>query len=396
MQQLVLKYGVNMTFIKELTFRSLDGKNLSNVYQQFQELRRRVRQREQRAEQEKDLVVQSKLIRIKDQRVPRLQEVTMRPTISGRKSVGNLESHQNGLRFTSSKGEVLDVMYSNIKHAIFQPCDKTTMVLLHFNLKDFIMIGKKKQKDVQFFTEVVEASMNLENSRRSSYDPDELDDEQREREMKKRLNVAFRDFCSKLEKVAAHYDYNLLIDVPFKKSAFEGNPFKEMVLLQPTTNCLVNLTEVPFFVITLSEVEHAHFERVTYATKNVDLTFIFKNWDIPPRTITAINMKYMDIIQDWLNLVEITCTKGPRSIAWTDVMKLVKQEKDIFYLDKDEDGVKKVVGWLFLSADASDDEKEGEDEDEEESSYGGEAEAGSDDDDSDDSDDSVFYLFIAM
>jgi nucleosome binding factor SPN SPT16 subunit len=53
---------------------------------------------------------------------------------------------------------------------------------------------------------------------RYSYDPDELDDEQREREMRKRLNLAFKDFCQKVEKVAAHYDINLMIDVPFKKS----------------------------------------------------------------------------------------------------------------------------------------------------------------------------------
>jgi nucleosome binding factor SPN SPT16 subunit len=113
-----------------------------------------VRQREQKAEQEKDLVVQNKLIRIKDQRIPRLQEVTMRPTITGRKCVGTIEAHQNGLRFISSKQETLDVMYGNIKHAIFQPCDKTTMVLVHFHLRDFILVGKKKQKDVQFYTEV--------------------------------------------------------------------------------------------------------------------------------------------------------------------------------------------------------------------------------------------------
>jgi nucleosome binding factor SPN SPT16 subunit len=357
-QQLVIKYGDKAVFIKELTFRSLDGKNLPTVYQQFQELRRRVRQREQKAEQEKDLVVQTKLIRIKDQRVPRLQEVTMRPQLSGRKCIGTLEAHQNGLRFTSSKAEILDVMYGNIKHAIFQPCDRTTMVLVHFHLKDFILIGKKKHKDVQFYTEVVEASLNLEGSRRSSYDPDELDDEQREREMRKRLNLAFKEFCTKVEKVAAHYDFNLNIDVPFKKSGFHGNWSKEMVQLLPTTHCLVNLTEWPPFVMTLSEIEHAHFERVTYATKAFDLTFIFKNWDLMPRTITAIDMKYMDIIQDWLNLVEITFTKGPRSINWTDVMKIIREEREVFYDDVDDEGVAKPAGWLFLSAEDDDDEEE--------------------------------------
>lgn len=383
-QQLVLKYGPQYTFIKELTFRSSDGKNLQTVYQQFQELRRRIKQRDQKAEQEKDLVVQGKLIKIKDQRVPRLQEVKIRPPLSGKKCVGTLEAHQNGLRFTSSKGEILDLLYANVKHAIFQPCDRTTLVLVHFHLKDFILVNKKKQKDIQFYTEVIETSLNLEGSRRSAYDPDELDDEQREREMKRRLNLAFKDFCSKVEKVAAHYEFNLQIDVPFKKSGFEGNWSKEMVLLQPTTNCLVNLTEWPSFVLTLSEVEHAHFERVTYATKNFDITFIFKNWELQPKTITAVDMKYMDIVQDWLNLVEITFTKGPRSLNWTDVMKIVREEKETFYDDKDEDGLAKPAGWLFLSADGSDEE---DDEDgDEDSSFGDESEseeASSDEDDSD-------------
>jgi nucleosome binding factor SPN SPT16 subunit len=389
MSYLVAKYGQQYAFIKELTFRSHDGKNLATVYQQFQELRRRVRQREQKAEQEKDLVVQTKLIRIKDQRVPRLQEVTIRPQLSGRKCLGTLEAHQNGLRFLSNKQEILDVMYSNVKHAIFQPCDRTTMVLVHFHLKDFILIGRKKHKDVQFYTEVIEASLNLEGSRRSAYDPDELDDEQREREMRKRLNLAFKEFCSKVEKVAAHYDFNLQIDVPFKKSGFEGNWNKEMVLLQPTTHCLVNLTEWPSFVITLSEVEHCHMERVTYATKNFDLTFIFKNWDMPPKTITVIETRYMDIIQDWLNLVEITCTKGPKTINWVDVMKLVKEERDIFYDDQDENGDSKPAGWLFLSVEESDDEDE-DDEAGGDSSFS-EAESDSDEEDSDDDEDSDLY-----
>ena len=128
------------TFIKELTYRSIDGRNLVDEYCLFQELRKRIRQREQKAEQEKDLVTQEKLIRIKDQRVPRLQDLIMRPQISGRKCIGHLEAHQNGLRFTSTKGEILDVMYGNIKHAFFQPCENTLMVLIHFHLKDFIMI----------------------------------------------------------------------------------------------------------------------------------------------------------------------------------------------------------------------------------------------------------------
>ena len=391
MQQLVLKYGDKAVFIKELTFRATDGKNLPTVFQQYQELRRRVRQREQKAEQEKGLVAQEKLIRIKDQRIPRLQEVAMRPSINRGKCVGQLEAHQNGLLFRAAKSpqeNSLEVMYNNIKHAIFQPCDKSTMVLVHFNLHNPIMIGKKKHSDVQFYTEVIEASENLASTKaqRNAYDPDEIEGENREREMRRRLNMAFRDFCTKVENVAKHYEYDLQIDAPFKKSGFMGNHTREMVLLQPTTNCLVNLTEWPSFVLTLSEVEHVHFERVTYATKAFDITFIFKDWNIVPRTITAIQTQYMDRIEDWLNLVEITYTKAPRAINWTEVMKIVRSERDIFWDDVDDDGEKRPPGWSFLSAEDGDGSDE-DDGDEESSFEGGSDESSEEEEDSDDESD---------
>ena len=200
---------------------------------------------------------------------------------------------------------------------------------------------------------------------RYGFDPDELDEEQREREIRKRLNLAFKEFCQKVEKVAQHYDFPLNVDVPFRKSGFEGNANKEMVLIQPTTHCLISVTEIPFFVLTIADIDHVHFERVTYATKNFDLTLIFKDFTLPPKTITAIDVKSKDTIQDWLNLVEITYTEGPRSLAWGAVMETVRDavEQGTFYLTEDVDGEKKPAGWSVLSIEESDDEEEGEDED---------------------------------
>ena len=40
--------------------------------------------------------------------------------------------------------------------------------------------------------------------------------------MRKKLNLAFKEFCSKVEKVAAHYEFKLQIDVPFRKLGFTG------------------------------------------------------------------------------------------------------------------------------------------------------------------------------
>jgi len=92
---------------------------------------------------------------MRDQRIPRMADLTMRPFVSGKKTTGTLETHTNGLRFTSKKHEIIDVMFSNIKHSLFQPCENEVMVLIHFHLKNPVLIGKKKTKDVQFFTEVV-------------------------------------------------------------------------------------------------------------------------------------------------------------------------------------------------------------------------------------------------
>jgi len=41
----------------------------------------------------------------------------------------------SGFRFTSVRGDKVDILYNNIKHAFFQPCDGEMIILLHFHLK---------------------------------------------------------------------------------------------------------------------------------------------------------------------------------------------------------------------------------------------------------------------
>lgn len=82
-------------------------------------------------------------------RKEQLDNLVIRPNISGKKTIGNLEIHQNGMRFSSSKNEKVDVCFSNVKHAFFQPCASDELiVLLHFHLKAPIMLGNKKVTDV--------------------------------------------------------------------------------------------------------------------------------------------------------------------------------------------------------------------------------------------------------
>lgn len=362
MIKLVQKYAPYACFIREMTFRSLDGHNLTLAFRQISELRKRARQREIQAQEEADLVEQEKLIRTKNEKVPRLADLTMRPVFAGRKTQGNLEAHSNGLRFISNRQEVVDIMYSNIKYAIYQPCEKEVMVLIHFHLKNPIMVGKKKHNDIQFFTEVVEASQAVDNARRSMYDPDEFDEENRERQLRKKLNVAFREFCKKVDAVAKKNGFTLEFDIPYSDLAFTGNPHNQMVSVMPTLNCLVNLTETPFFVVDLEDVDHVHFERVTYTSKAFDMVLINKDFNKQPWRIDMIPNEDKEAIQEWLTDMEITYTEGPMNLNWKQIIQTVKED-DRFYMNTEEDETtEKEAGWEFLRMYGKDDEEEGDEE----------------------------------
>mmetsp|Transcript_35652 Transcript_35652/g.82914 ORF Transcript_35652/g.82914 Transcript_35652/m.82914 type:complete len:405 (+) Transcript_35652:424-1638(+) len=286
----------------------------------------------------------------------------MRPVLQGRKMQGNLEAHSNGFRFiTTRRDTVLDIMYNNIKHAIFQPCEKEIMVLIHFHLKNPIMVFKKKQKDIQFYTEVIDASLQVSDQRRSMYDPDEMDDEQRERQLRKRLNEAFKDFCRKVETVSKKNGYGVEFDIPYRDLGFEGTPHKEMVFIQPTLNCIVNLTETPFFCADLSEVDHVHFERVTFHSKAFDIVMINKDHTKQPWRIDMIPNTDKDSIQDWLTDMDISYTEGPMNLNWKSIMGTVAGD-DRFYMNTEDDEVTpKEAGWEFLRMQGRDDDTDNSD-----------------------------------
>lgn len=242
------------------------------------------------------------------------------------------------------------------------------MVLIHFHLKNPIMIGKKKHSDVQFFTEVVDASQAVDNSRRSHFDPDEMDDEQRERQLRKKLNSAFKEFCKRVMLVAKKNNYEVEFDMPYRDLGFTGNPHKEMVQIFPTLNCLVNLTETPFFVVDLSMVDHVHFERVNYTSKAFDMVLVNRDFAKQPWRVDMIPNADKDTVQEWLTDMEITYTEGPMNLNWKQIMNTVKED-DRFYLDTEEDEVtEKDAGWEFLRLFGKDDD-DAVDEDEDDSEF---------------------------
>ena len=60
---------------------------------------------------------------------------------------------------------------------------------------------------------------------------------------------------------------------------FYGVPFRSSVFMVPTTHCLVHLVEHPVTCITLDEVELVHFERVSVSCHTFEIrTSVFLKW----------------------------------------------------------------------------------------------------------------------
>lgn len=328
------KYPTSV-FLKELSFRTSDVRHAAKVVQEIKALRSQVQLREREKAERATLVQQEKLVRSKVRsctdmtlaslqpwrctplmasfplqgRVYALPDVWIRPAFGGkgRKVAGTLEAHANGFRYTSPKGEELDIMYRfvahtgctpsrvrmrlrvdsracdriralhssfvvllkccvdckcrNIKHAFYQPAENEMITLVHFHLLNPIMVcgysfvqhrtrpplpcmnhsgcrvvqvGKKKTKDVQFYSEVMDTVQTLDAGRRSMcalagsypdghpacrcisflmvppacrYDPDEIEEEQRERERRNQINRQFSQFVKRVQQDIWERDY---------------------------------------------------------------------------------------------------------------------------------------------------------------------------------------------
>ena len=57
-----------------------------------------------------------------------------------------------------------------------------------------------------------------------------------------------------------------------------GCATKSVVKIRPTKNCLVAISEFPFFVLDFDEIQTVHFERIIYGIKNFDMAILFKDF----------------------------------------------------------------------------------------------------------------------
>ena len=63
---------------------------------------------------------------------------------------------------------------------------------------------------------------------------------------------------------------------PLRDFQFRGVPHRTTATLVPYVDCLVEITEMPFTVLTIADINIANLERVGFGLRNFDLTFVFK------------------------------------------------------------------------------------------------------------------------
>ena len=92
------------TFIRSITYKSTDGHRFDVVSRQITDLKKEVNKREQQRKELADVIEQDVLVEMKGRRPHKLPEVFVRPAPDGKRLPGEVEIHQNGLRYQSPLG----------------------------------------------------------------------------------------------------------------------------------------------------------------------------------------------------------------------------------------------------------------------------------------------------
>ena len=355
-------------FIREISYKFKDANYVQNIMTKIKDMTKAYKTKEQEDKEREDIIEQEKIIIRKEKRIF-ISELSIKPALLSKKSQGTLEAHMNGFRFLTNKSEKVDIIYKNIKHAFLQTCENEMNAFFHFHLINPIIVGKKKVRDIQFYRDIGTQADDL-NIKGRNTDYDEYEMEIKEQRRIENMNKEFKKFSKNVEEL----DY-IKFEIPSRELQFSGVPFKSTVTLYPTPNCLISLTESPFFVITVNEIEIVYFERVTQNLKNFDMALVFKDFSRPVKMINTIPIENLDMLKTWADENDILYGEGQYNMNWSNVFNVIKESPKDFV----KDGC-----WNFIADNLEDEEEEDDDGDDDDPEYQEEEEEDySDDDDYD-------------
>lgn len=140
------------------------------------------------------------------------------------------------------------------------------------------------------------------------------------------------------------------VDIPEETLEFYGCPVRSVVRIRPTKQCLIALSEFPFFVLDVDDIEIVCFERVFFGIKNFDCVIVFKDF-LTTKRIDSIPIEHIEELKSYFDSIDVIYSECPMPLKWKDVLQSMRDN----FQDNLEAGV-----WRDLVIEGSDDEEQGE------------------------------------
>jgi nucleosome binding factor SPN SPT16 subunit len=194
-----------------------------------------------------------------------------------------------------------------------------------------MVINNKKVTDIQFYKESIMAAddIDMRGGRRRANDFEELEEEERERQAKRKLTQKFLKFAQAIQEQSSKTSSPIEVDIPVDEFSFYGCPIKSQVKVRPTKNCLIAISEFPPFVLELEDIEFVYFERMDLKVKNVDMAIIFKDFTTFKR-INSVPRESVEDIKVYLNQIGVIFSEGVTPMNWTQYLNHIRSNFDEF------------------------------------------------------------------
>lgn len=114
-----------------MTYRSVDDHRFDTIFKQITELKKEVTKREQQKKEMADVIEQDTLIEMKGRRPLKLPEVFVRPATDGKRLPGEVEIHQNGIRYQSMGSSKIGMFRTAILFTVIETLVYRSTLLEH-------------------------------------------------------------------------------------------------------------------------------------------------------------------------------------------------------------------------------------------------------------------------
>lgn len=320
------------SYIQELIFKSANRDHYETLVSDFKRMQR---------DYNPDGLgsTRSKALQLESGKRAVLEGVYMKPSFSGKKCSCRLELHTNGFRIRTNKEETLDLLFEDIERLVYMPADENQVFVLHFHLKNSVLLGAKAVFDVQVNAQVGAVSTDLTDKAKKKRRMNEAEEDELFEKMWDQLEEFFESFIEAVSRKCKDKLKVETCDLDFPLAA-SFNFSSELLYFTETALVCLNCN-LPFLFIPFDTVEVAAFERAGHVSKSVDLTIIFKDYSKPTVTIGGIASNLKQKLQQALDERDVIVLEGTTSLKWSVVLRRIAAELDDF--------VNKQGAWMYFA-----------------------------------------------